>query len=158
VGEDRTRGDLDRALTVAQAADALGVSQDAVRKRIRRGTIQSERDESGRVYVYVPASETVHKTGQDTSQPQPEPTALTSEIESLREQVQWLRGEVQRKDAILLSMTEAMKALPPPRENAPESPQSAASPGPTDTPDRGGAEPQEGVQDAERRRWWEFWR
>jgi excisionase family DNA binding protein len=151
VGEDRTRGDLDRALTVAQAADALGVSQDAVRKRIHRGTIQSERDESGRVYVYVPASETVHKTDQDTSQPQPEPTALTSEIESLREQVQWLRGEVQRKDAILLSMTEAMKALPSPRENAPESRQ---RPGPTDAPTEAPEEPQEGVQRPRERSWW----
>jgi hypothetical protein len=62
VGEDRTGRDLDRALTVADAASALGITQDAVRKRIRRGTIQSEKDESGRIYVYVPASETVHKT------------------------------------------------------------------------------------------------
>jgi hypothetical protein len=55
---DRVSQDLDR-VTVAQAADALDISQDAVRKRIARGTIPHDRDESGRVYVYISSSETV---------------------------------------------------------------------------------------------------
>jgi excisionase family DNA binding protein len=72
MGYDRSEGiswdaDLDR-LTVAEAAEALGISQDAVRKRIARRTIAHDRAPSGRVYVYLPTSETVHKTDQDTDQ------------------------------------------------------------------------------------------
>jgi hypothetical protein len=48
---DRPSLDLDR-LTVAQAADALDISQDAVRKRIARDTIPHDQDASGRVHVY----------------------------------------------------------------------------------------------------------
>jgi IS30 family transposase len=40
-------------LTVAQAAAQLGVSQDAIRKRIRRNTIDYDQDPDGRIYVYV---------------------------------------------------------------------------------------------------------
>jgi hypothetical protein len=98
--------------TIKTAAEALGTSEGAVRQRIRRGTEPSNTVES---------------------------TTLTSEessesfaaVEALRDEVEWLRGEVQRKDAILLNMTEAMKALSPPasptpREEPPESPETAA--------------------------------
>ncbi len=65
--QDRPQDTLDR-LTVAEAADRLGVSQDAVRKRIVRGTIRHDRDEEGRVYVYAPSSDTSSKTLQDSDQ------------------------------------------------------------------------------------------
>jgi hypothetical protein len=92
MGEDRTGHDLDRALTVADAASALGITQDAVRKRIKRGTIQSEKDESGRIYVYVPASETVHKTDQDTSRTRLDSATLTSE---LRDRLRYVEGQLE---------------------------------------------------------------
>jgi excisionase family DNA binding protein len=99
VGEGRTGRDLDR-LTVAEAASALGISQDAVRKRIARGTIQHDRDESGRVYVYLPASETVHKTDQDATQDAASKTVQDRYIQSLEDQIAFLRRELERKDAI----------------------------------------------------------
>ncbi len=46
---------MDR-LTVAEAAERLGVTQDAVRQRVQRNTIEHERTEEGRVYVYLTAS------------------------------------------------------------------------------------------------------
>jgi len=151
VGEDRTGRNLDRALTVAQAAEVLGVSQDAVRKRIRRGTIQSGRDESGRVYVYVPASETVHKTDQDTSQPQPDATALTSE---LRDRLRYVEGQLEAErqahaEARRLLMA-ALERIPPQLEAPPEKREPPESPGPTGTPPEAPEEAQEGVQ----RPWW----
>ena len=51
-------------LTVAQAAARLGVSQDAVRKRIKRGTIEYEQDQDGRLHVYLDPLE-VYETRQD---------------------------------------------------------------------------------------------
>jgi hypothetical protein len=50
VGEDRTPPK--RRTTVAEAAEVLGISAEAVRGRIRRGTLPVDR-ESGRVYVLL---------------------------------------------------------------------------------------------------------
>jgi chromosome segregation ATPase len=132
VGEDRTGRDLDRALTVADAAGALGITQDAVRKRIRRGTIQSEKDESGRIYVYVPASETVHKTGQDTSQPPSDSAALISAknetIAALRDQLEAERQAHAEARRIIAGLVERIPAIEAPSE-ARESPESSGSAG-----------------------------
>lgn len=48
----RPRNDPRRRLTVAQAADQLGISVDAMRARVKRGTVPTER-EGGRVYVWL---------------------------------------------------------------------------------------------------------
>ncbi len=114
---DRPSPDLDR-VTVAQAADALGVSQDAVRKRIARGTIPHDRSESGRVYVYLTPSETVHKTGQDTVQDAASKTVQDAYVRSLEDQISFLRRELERKDAILLNLTERIPQLEAPQEPA----------------------------------------
>ena len=136
MGED-PRQDARRRLSVGEAADELGVSVDAIRSRVKRGTIPHIR-RGGRVWVLL---------GTDQGN---RPTQDQSEIEALREQVEWLRGEIQRKDAILLNMTEAMKALSPPQETPSEARGSTESPGPTDTPTEVSTEAQEGVQ----RPWW----
>jgi excisionase family DNA binding protein len=157
VGEDRTGRNLDRALTVAQAAEVLGVSQDAVRKRIRRGTIQSGRDESGRVYVYVPASETVHKTAQDTSGTQPDATALTSE---LRDRLRYVEGQL---EAERLAHAEARRLLMaaleriPPQLEASEAPEARESPETRSDADPNTQAPPEPETPAEPRPWWRRW-
>jgi hypothetical protein len=64
VGEDPGRNTR-QVLSVPEAADALGVTVDAVRSRIKRGTIAHER-QGGRVYVSLNAD----RPGQvATSQP-----------------------------------------------------------------------------------------
>jgi len=119
---------------VPEAAELLGITAEAVRMRIKRGTLRSER-QGGRVFVLLGQS-------QPTDRPD-EPTTLISEM---RSRIQFLEDELQRKDAILLNMTEAMKALSPPQE-PPESPErDAPSPTPTEAPEG----PQGGVQ----RPWW----
>ena len=40
-------------LTVQEAAEVLGTSVDAVRMRVRRGSLDSARGDDGRVYVWV---------------------------------------------------------------------------------------------------------
>jgi excisionase family DNA binding protein len=146
VGDERTGHDLDR-LTVAQAADALNVSQDAVRKRIARGTIRHDRDESGRVYVYLTPSETVRKTDQTEASE----TVRDAYIRSLEDQITFLRRELERKDAILLNLTERIPELEPPQTSE-KAPQSAAEePGRVERPEREGA--QRGAQ-AQASPWW----
>jgi excisionase family DNA binding protein len=140
VGEGRTSG---TRVSVYEAAEVMGVTVDAIRKRISRGTIPHERDDGGRVWVILDTDQDAASKVHDTDQPQSESGALISEM---RERIQFLEDELQRKDAILLNMTEAMKALSPPQEEARESPESEVSPGPTEAP----TEAQEGVQ----RPWW----
>ena len=148
MGEDRTGRDLDR-LTVAEAASALGISQDAVRKRIARGTISHDKDESGRVFVYLAPSETVHKTDQDAAQDDATKTVQDAYIRSLEDQIAFLRRELERKDGILLNLTERIPQLEAPSE-ARESPETAQEQQERGEPHSatGGAE--EGV----RRPWW----
>jgi hypothetical protein len=89
---------------VPEAAKALGISVDAVRKRIQRGTMPFGKDAEGRLHVYVDPSE----TGQDTDQDNEASTVL---VASLQDQIAFLREELQRKDAILLSLTERIPEL-----------------------------------------------
>jgi hypothetical protein len=95
---------------------------------MRRGTIQSEKDESGRIYVYVPASETVHKTGQDTSQPPSDSAALISAkdetIAALRDQLEAERQAHAEARRIIAGLVERIPALEPPSEprESPETP------------------------------------
>ena len=148
---DRPSPDLDR-LTVAQAADALAISQDAVRKRIARGTIPHDRDNSGRVYVYLSPSETVHKTDQDTIQDDAAKTVQDTYIRSLEDQIAFLRRELERKDGILLNLTERIPELEAPSEVR-ESPQTVEEEPERAEPRPATVESQEGV----RRPWWRRW-
>ena len=55
IDQHHTRRERDQGfgsrVSVYEAADLLGVTVDAIRKRIQRGTIPHERHEDGRVYV-----------------------------------------------------------------------------------------------------------
>ena len=48
-----------RRMTMREAADLLGVSKEAIRKRVVRGTLPSEVGEDGRRYVYIEAGRDV---------------------------------------------------------------------------------------------------
>jgi excisionase family DNA binding protein len=136
-------------LTVAQAADVLKISQDAVRKRISRGTIPHDRDGSGRVYVYLSPSETVHKTDQDTVRDDATKTVQDAYVRSLEDQIAFLRRELERKDTILLNLTERIPELEAPQD-APQAAETVEQ-----EPDR--AEPRSaapGAQEGARRPWW----
>jgi excisionase family DNA binding protein len=109
--QDRPQDVLDK-LTVAQAADRLGVTQDAVRKRIARGTIRHEKDYEGRIFVYPDTFESESKTDQDANQ--------DKYTRSLEDQIDFLRRELERKDTIIMSLSQRIPELegpPEPRED-----------------------------------------
>ena len=100
-----------------EAADRLGVTPDAIRQRIKRETIEHEKGEDGLTYVYVTPSATVTDASADTDN-----SAVTEALlRTYEDQIEFLRRELERNDAILLNMTEGLKQLEAPRE-APESP------------------------------------
>ena len=112
--QDRPQDGLDR-VTVAQAADRLGITQDAVRKRIARGTLRHDKDYEGRIFVYLGTFEMESKTdqvhGQDGASkivPDADQDKYTC---SLEDQIDFLRRELERKDAILMSLTQRIPEL-----------------------------------------------
>src|SRR5918992_3554878 len=127
VDEGDRRG-VDR-LTIQEAARRLGVSEGAVRKRVTRGTLQHEKEEDGRVYVYLDVGDRQRVDGGYDAGVDPNNNALISQ---LRDEVAYLRDENRRKDEIIMQQAMTMRQLTaaPPQEpsEARESPESS---GPT---------------------------
>jgi predicted RNase H-like nuclease (RuvC/YqgF family) len=120
--QDPPQEALDR-ISVAQAANRLGITQDAVRKRIARGTIRHEKDHEGRIFVYLDTFEREYETDQDNGQGAESKTVLDDDQDkytrSLEDQIGFLRRELERKDTIIMSLTQRipeLEASPEPRE------------------------------------------
>ena len=108
---------VDTRVTIREAATLLGISEGAVRKRVDRGTLQHDKGPDGKVYVYLPGGVLYGEPdGDDASTPH-ESNSLISEM---RSRIDFLEEEMRRKDAILMNMTEAMKALTAPKEASSE--------------------------------------
>jgi hypothetical protein len=142
-------------VSVYEAAEALGVTVDAIRKRISRGTIPHERNEAGRVWVILDIDQDAASKIQDTGRSQPDTTALISAkdetIATLREQLEVERqGHAETRRLLLEALTKIPAAIEAPSEVR----ESDVSPGPARAPPEGG----EGRQEPAERRWWEFWR
>jgi hypothetical protein len=172
VGEGRTSGEPQanhQRLTVAQAAAALGITEGAVRSRIKRGTLLTAK-EGGTVFVLLgdgtSAANQPPKTGV--------PGARSEVVEDLRDQVAYLREQLdrerearteerRRKDTIIvqLSQANAEQARTIRQLEAPAAPETAPQepPGDSETvetePER--AEPRSDAPGPERsveRPWW----
>lgn len=82
--------DVDR-LSVADAAARLGVTPDAVRARIRRGTLSAEKGDDG-VYVVTLPRDEGHDA--DTTATGPDATPNDALVEQLQSEVAYLRSEL----------------------------------------------------------------
>jgi hypothetical protein len=160
VGEDRTgepQANYER-LTVAQAATALGITEGAVRSRIKRGTLPTAK-ESGTVYVLL---------GDGTSQANQAPNAgvpgdQSELIASLQDQIGYLREQLEaerqarteerrRHDTVVAQLASKIPAIEAPSE----------PPGSLEMvePEQGSAEPRPdapGTQEGVQRPWYRRW-
>ncbi len=92
-------------MTVEVAARSLGIKEESVRKRVRRGTIRSEKDADGRLYVYVDSAETVRDGYRDEPEDPSyayrsvdEPAGATREIiEAKNETIRILHHQLQEE-------------------------------------------------------------
>jgi hypothetical protein len=144
-GEPRDEPQSTQRLTVAQAADALDITEGAVRSRIKRGTLPTVK-EGGTVYVvFGGTSEATHPPHAD------EPSDQSELVESLQDQITYLRQQLAaERDAnsenrrLLAAALERIPAI-----EAPEAPESAEPRSTTEEQQEPTSQPQE-----ETRSWW----
>jgi excisionase family DNA binding protein len=121
-GEGQGQSDTSRSLTVDQAADALGVTVDAIRSRIKRGTIDHTRV-GGRVYVILGddqgATNKDQHIDQGSDQAADHSTNVGSDprdelLEELRSRVRALEEANRENRRLLAAALERIPAIEPP--------------------------------------------
>jgi len=158
--EDRSGGEGVQKVSVAEACELLGISDGAVRKRIARGTLKTERDGEGRVFVLLPDREAA---GRDAGQPggrgTQDPDALLESykerIQDLKEQLAAEREANRENRRIIAGLTQRIPELMPVsdergREDAPRPDREPG--GQDESGTRAGR--QEAAQGPEPRPWW----
>jgi hypothetical protein len=133
---------------VREAAEVLRISQHAIRQRIRRNTLASEKTAAGRVYVLLDRD--VEVSGEPSEDPSGEASGVDP-VQMLREHNQMLREQLAEAHAanrenrrIIAGLIQRAPSLEPPRDEA-HGPETDAETGEaTET----------GVQ---RRSWWRRW-
>jgi hypothetical protein len=150
VGEDRTG---ESRVSVYEAAEILGVTVDAIRKRITRDTIPHEKDDDGRVWVILDTDQDTTGHVRDTDRAQSDITALISAkdetIANLREQLEQANERDRENRRIIVALTSRIPAIEPPSEER-ESPETVE-----EEPER--AEPRPATVESQapvRRPWW----
>lgn len=133
-----------RRLDLKEAAAELGITSEAVRRRAKRGTLASETGDDGRLYVWLPdvpdpglhagSPDGVH-VGRDQHLPEALLERFEDENDFLRRELERLHRELERKDAILLTMAQRIPELEPAKE-APSEPRESSE---TVSEERGGA-------------------
>jgi hypothetical protein len=151
-----------RRVTLADAAQALGISKEAVRKRVSRGTLPSDVGEDGRRHVYLDVGRDATAGGDDNNVNITDPRDEL--IATLKEQLEAERNAhaetrriaytlAQRVPELEARASEATEATGGP-ETATEEPYSTHAP-PTPESAIYGTSPQEAADSLQRRpSWW----
>ncbi len=145
-------------MTVAEAAERLQISKEAVRKRISRGSLRADKDTDDTVRVYVPSSPTASGTASGSFDRDELIAELRARIEDLRTDRDAWRDQARRSDYLASTAMDRTRELegrlrelePGGSTEATEAPETAPADPDVDVPDRGTAA-QEGSQP---RPWW----
>ena len=126
MGEDRDTAQ-DR-VTIQEAARRLGVKEDAIRKRIQRGSLRHEKTQEGRVFVWVDTAQDVTQdTAEDAYQDASRDALLEAKdetIAALREQLEQANERDRENRRIIAALTSRIPAIEAPSE-APGGPETA---------------------------------
>ena len=139
-----------RWVDIQEAASVLGISTEAVRKRVQRGKLQSERRDD-RLHVWLDDVGTESEPGQAGREAHPDV------VDVLRDEVAHLRRESERKDAIIMQLSQAnteqaraIRAIEAPYQTAQE-----AAHGPAEAEEgRGPGPAREDAEKGAQRPWW----
>jgi hypothetical protein len=144
-------------LTVSEAAKQLGVSQQAIHGRIKRGTIEHKIGEDGRILVTLPEGQTRAQRTDNT----PVEGVVNDYIEALKSQIGTLESHIQslehdreewkeearRKDTIIMALTNRIPELEAAQDTPPEATESPLTA--SGDSDRGDV-----PQEVQTRPWW----
>src|SRR5215204_3341704 len=148
-----------KRVTVQQAAEALGITVEAVRARIKRGKLRREKGDGGTVYVWLEAAQrqpdrdqttdqthptqdqTDDQTRPDSDQTGPRTEAQAELVDSLLDQIAYMREQLaeerearRRADTIIAQLSQANATLAQrvPELEAPSEPQESSERVPED--------------------------
>ena len=124
-----------RTVSIGEAASILRISTEAVRKRIKRGSLRAHKDKDGqwlvdldeKVVAEIARERTAGGNGASENAPDSHGSSsrleetLEDEVTFLREEIGFLRQEIARLDTIIISLTQNAKMLESPGMRA-ESP------------------------------------
>jgi hypothetical protein len=150
------RGGTKRRYTVAEAAGVLGLSAEAVRSRLARGTLTSTK-QNGTVYVVLDADQAHDQASPNGDRAYAQTPDQTALVDALRDQVADLRRRLDSSEEanrenrrIIAGLVQRVPELEAPRNG-----------NVTPADDAEGVETRpatEGAQEgAERRSWWRRW-
>lgn len=163
-------------LSVYEASQKLGISESAVRQRAYRGTLQSEKEPDGRLYVYISPQAMIHNTPHNNTQrvvSDDSQTLRSDYIDALKSQIEsleadkvelqrdketleqdkvHLREESVRKDHIIMSLTQRIPAIEASPDDSPEPRESAVT---ASEQQSKGTAPQESAKGEIKRSWWQ---
>lgn len=142
-------------LTVQEAASRLGVTVDAIRGRIKRGTLSSDRDEDGTVYVLLDQDDQPGASHQPADDQLELVEVLQEQNDYLRRQLEVWQEEARRKDHIIAALAERIPAIEAPQDTASEA-TGAPETAPEESYSTHDAPPEgQGQQEPpQRRSWW----
>ena len=107
-------------VSLKEAGEALGISPDAVRMRVKRGTMRGEKDAQGRWQVWIDLAEQEGEQGPERgSGGEPDllrqVAVLEARLELLEEERDFLRMQVDRLVTVqaVMAQAQAQKALEP---------------------------------------------
>jgi|SRR5215204_609652 len=116
--------DHSKRYTVREAAELLNITPEAVRARLFRGTLQRETGDDGTVYVVLRTQPNADQSHDQSTTQVLMLERLDSQLEDMREQVAFLRreldhrtDEIRRRDTIIAQLTQRIPELPAPEEH-----------------------------------------
>jgi len=109
----KTTGRIKPTTGLDEAAKILGISKEALRKRIKRGTIEASKDKSGHWQVFL--NEQARTNVQDKAD-ETDGRGQDAVIAMMQEQIKFLRMELERKDTILMALMQKVPRLEAPKK------------------------------------------
>ncbi len=146
-----------RRVDLQTAAELLGISSDAVRKRAKRGTMAYETGADGRLYVWVDNGETDdYPAGEHGDQGGDRDTFVSSDprdelVEELRDRVRALEEANRENRRIIAALTSRIPELEPPRDTPRDEPHASET---ATKEDPGTERPNDDTGEPRRSSWW----
>jgi hypothetical protein len=98
-------------VTVEEASRLLGIEKESVRKRVYRGQLRADKEPDGTLRVYVDDRDGVRGPSTDDVHGHESDGVRDELVATLRDQIEHMRRESERKDAIIMQMAQANAAL-----------------------------------------------